>query len=30
MVALYGPRTTVFVALDHGVYEFTYGANGVA
>jgi len=30
MVALYGPRTTVFVALDDGVYEFTYGANGVA
>jgi len=29
MVALYGPRTTVFVALDDGVYEFTYGANGV-
>ena len=28
MVALYGPRTTVFVALDDGVYEFTYGANG--
>merc|ERR1719389_1099371 len=29
MVALYGPRTTMFVALDDGVYEFTYGANGV-
>jgi len=29
IVALYGPRTTVFVALDDGVYEFTYGANGV-
>jgi sedoheptulose-bisphosphatase len=29
MVALYGPRTTVFIALDDGVYEFTYGANGV-
>jgi len=28
MVALYGPRTTVFVALDDGLYEFTYGANG--
>lgn len=28
MVALYGPRTTVFIALDDGVYEFTYGANG--
>ena len=28
MVALYGPRTTVFVTLDDGVYEFTYGANG--
>jgi len=28
LVALYGPRTTVFVALDDGVYEFTYGANG--
>ena len=24
-----GPRTTMFVALDDGVYEFTYGANGV-
>ena len=29
MVALYGPRTTMFVALDDGLYEFTYGANGV-
>jgi sedoheptulose-bisphosphatase len=29
MVALYGPRTTVFVTLDDGVYEFTYGANGI-
>merc|ERR1719171_1619418 len=29
IVALYGPRTTVFVTLDDGVYEFTYGANGV-
>merc|ERR1719389_1244945 len=29
MVALYGPRTTVFIALDDGVYEFTYGANDV-
>ena len=29
MVALYGPRTTVFIALDDGVYEFTYGCNGV-
>jgi sedoheptulose-bisphosphatase len=28
LVALYGPRTTVFVTLDDGVYEFTYGANG--
>ena len=28
VVALYGPRTTVFVTLDDGVYEFTYGANG--
>jgi len=28
MVALYGPRTTVYVTLDDGVYEFTYGANG--
>merc|ERR1719162_939865 len=26
MVALYGPRTTVLVALDDGTYEFTYGA----
>lgn len=25
LVALYGPRTTVLVALDDGVYEFTYG-----
>jgi len=29
IVALYGPRTTVFIALDDGLYEFTYGANGV-
>mmetsp|Transcript_21234 Transcript_21234/g.48813 ORF Transcript_21234/g.48813 Transcript_21234/m.48813 type:complete len:377 (-) Transcript_21234:524-1654(-) len=29
MVALYGPRTTVFVRLDDGVYEFTYKAEGV-
>merc|ERR1712087_739776 len=28
LVALYGPRTTVFVVLDDGVYEFTYKANG--
>jgi sedoheptulose-bisphosphatase len=28
LVALYGPRTTVFVVFDDGVYEFTYGANG--
>jgi len=28
IVALYGPRTTVLVALDDGVYEFTYGAEG--
>jgi len=27
LVALYGPRTTVLVALDDGVYEFTYGAT---
>ena len=26
LIALYGPRTTVLVALDDGVYEFTYGA----
>jgi sedoheptulose-bisphosphatase len=26
VIALYGPRTTVLVALDDGVYEFTYGA----
>mmetsp|Transcript_22658 Transcript_22658/g.53621 ORF Transcript_22658/g.53621 Transcript_22658/m.53621 type:complete len:421 (+) Transcript_22658:70-1332(+) len=26
LVALYGPRTTVLVALDDGAYEFTYGA----
>ena len=25
IVALYGPRTTVLVALDDGTYEFTYG-----
>jgi sedoheptulose-bisphosphatase len=25
LVALYGPRTTVLVALDDGTYEFTYG-----
>jgi len=30
MVALYGPRTTAFVVLDDGVYEFTYKANGYA
>merc|ERR1712048_992974 len=24
IVALYGPRTTCFIALDDGVYEFTY------
>merc|ERR1712228_290378 len=29
MVALYGPRTTVFIVLDDGVYEFTYKANGI-
>merc|ERR1719331_783439 len=29
LVALYGPRTTVFVTLDDGVYEFTYGANDI-
>lgn len=28
LVALYGPRTTVLVKLDDGVYEFTYGAEG--
>merc|ERR1712205_170944 len=27
MVALYGPRTTVLVALDDGVYEFSYGCT---
>ena len=27
LVALYGPRTTVLVALDDGVYEFTYGCT---
>lgn len=27
LVALYGPRTTVLVALDDGVYEFSYGCN---
>jgi len=27
LVALYGPRTTVLVALDDGVHEFTYGCS---
>merc|ERR1719215_583102 len=27
LVALYGPRTTVLVALDDGTYEFTYGCT---
>jgi sedoheptulose-bisphosphatase len=27
LVAIYGPRTTVLVALDDGTYEFTYGAS---
>jgi len=27
LVALYGPRTTVLVALDDGVHEFTYGCT---
>merc|ERR1719454_1005997 len=27
LVALYGPRTTVLVVLDDGVYEFTYGCT---
>mmetsp|Transcript_15629 Transcript_15629/g.35591 ORF Transcript_15629/g.35591 Transcript_15629/m.35591 type:complete len:386 (-) Transcript_15629:68-1225(-) len=27
LIALYGPRTTVLVALEDGVYEFTYGAS---
>jgi len=27
IVALYGPRTTVLVALDDGVYEFSYGCT---
>jgi sedoheptulose-bisphosphatase len=27
LVALYGPRTTVLVALDDGVYEFSYGCT---
>lgn len=29
IVALYGPRTTVLVALDDGVYEFTYDDNWI-
>ena len=29
MVANYGPRTTAFVTLDDGVYEFTLGVNGI-
>merc|ERR1711907_153750 len=27
LVALYGPRTTVLVRLDDGVYEFSYGCT---
>merc|ERR1711997_1279615 len=27
LVALYGPRTTVLVALDDGTFEFTYGCT---
>eukprot|EP00873_Tetraselmis_striata_P040044 jgi/Tetstr1/460308/TSEL_005608.t1 len=27
LVALYGPRTTVLVCLDDGVYEFSYGCT---
>jgi sedoheptulose-bisphosphatase len=27
IIALYGPRTTVLVALDDGVYEFSYGCQ---
>eukprot|EP00747_Dinoflagellata_sp_TGD_P147941 gnl/TRDRNA2_/TRDRNA2_176863_c0_seq4.p1 gnl/TRDRNA2_/TRDRNA2_176863_c0~~gnl/TRDRNA2_/TRDRNA2_176863_c0_seq4.p1 ORF type:complete len:456 (-),score=102.17 gnl/TRDRNA2_/TRDRNA2_176863_c0_seq4:163-1530(-) len=27
IVAMYGPRTTVLVALDDGVYEFSYGCT---
>jgi len=27
LIALYGPRTTVLVALDDGTYEFTYGCT---
>lgn len=27
LVALYGPRTTVFMTMDDGVYEFTLGAG---
>jgi sedoheptulose-bisphosphatase len=27
LVALYGPRTTVLVALEDGTYEFTYGCT---
>merc|ERR1719272_666619 len=27
LVAIYGPRTTVLVALDDGTYEFTYGCT---
>jgi len=30
IVALYGPRTTVVIALDDGTYEFTYGVEGQA
>lgn len=27
LVAIYGPRTTVLVALDDGTYEFSYGCT---
>merc|ERR1712127_704386 len=27
LIALYGPRTTVLVGLDDGVYEFSYGCT---
>jgi len=27
LIALYGPRTTVLVALDDGTYEFSYGCT---
>ena len=30
LIAIYGPRTTVLVGLDDGVYEFSYGCTPTA